>query len=170
MSEEEKTEVMDRVEIRIDSSFTVWERFWGRLVLIWSHMRVRICFIITLVLYILIAISITNIPQYKSFLLIPAFVLFGMWLTPITRELLASIIDYKNVLTIRLDCNGIEYEEKQNKVFFNWSSFYAFRETKKRFILFAKKTNLALAKRYMSQEQINITLKILNATPLERFI
>ena len=119
---------MDRVEIIVDSSSAFWRHFLGRLTLIWSHMRVRICFVITLVFYFIIAIAITEAPQNTNLLLFPAFVILGMWLTPIAGELLGSIINYKGgyKLIMRLDCNGVELEyiltHSQTKVFFNWEN------------------------------------------------
>ena len=168
--------VMDRVEIIVDSSSAFWRHFLGRLALIWSHRRVRICFVITLVFYLIIAIAITEVPQHKNLLPLPAFVILGMWLTPIAGEFIGSINDCKtsHKCIIHLDCNGVEMElnqeHNQTKVFYVWENFYGFRETRKRFILFAKKdNNLALAKRYMSQEKISTARTILDAAPLEKF-
>jgi hypothetical protein len=163
---------MDRVKIKVDSSTALWRHFLGRLTLIWSHMIVRICFVITLFFYFFIAVAITEAPQHKYFILIPVFVVFGMWLSPIVREFIASIVDWKKGETciIYLDLNSIEFEHSETKVFFSWENFYGFRESKKRFVLFAKRgMNLALAKRYMSEENLSATRSILADTPLEKF-
>ena len=161
---------MDRVDIETDSSF--WGQYIGKLVLIWSHLSVRIAFVITIFLYLFVAIAMTKASQYRYLLVILACVVLGMWLTPIASALVSSVLDYKgsNKCIIHLDCNGVEFESGQIRVCFKWGHFFGFRETKKRFIIFAKTgTNVSLAKKKMAEEKIPAVRKILNDTTLEKF-
>ena len=161
---------MDRVEIEVDSSF--WGQCMGRLVLVWSRLSVRIAFVITIFFYLFIAIAMTETPQYRYLLVILACVVLGMWLTPIASALVGSIVDYRkgNKCIIYLGCDGVEFEYSQIRVCFKWEHFFGFRETKRRFIIFAKAgTNVSLAKRKMAEEKIPIVRKILDDTNLEKF-
>lgn len=167
---------MESVEIVIGPHTGFWQRFLGNLALMWSHLRVRICFCITLVTFFAIAIAITEAPQYMNLFLIPVFVIIGMWLSPIANELLDSIaanrIDSKTVINLGSRGFSVEYHTPDVKVeaFNEWEKFYGFRENKKHFIFIAKKgSNTAIAKRYMSQEKISIAQDILKNAPIEEY-
>lgn len=167
---------MDGIEIVIGSHTGFWQNFLGRLALMWSYLRVRRCFCITLFTFFAIAIAITEAPQYMNLFLVPVFIIIGMWLSPIANELLNSIItdreDSKLVINLESQGFSIEYHSPDGKAetFYDWGKFYSFRENKKHFIFIAKKgSNIAIAKRHMSQEKLSIAQDILKNAPIEEY-
>ena len=165
---------MDRIEINIDNNLV--QNLLGRFHLLWLKKRNRLLFIATIFFIICMSFELIETPEHKVFFLPAAFVVLGMWLSPLISFLIDVVISYKDYTkseshTICLCENGVELEIGTVKCLLKWNHFGGFREKNKRFVLIGKRcvdTNIALAKRYMSEEIIPRVREALRAH-LEKF-
>ena len=158
---------MDRIEINIDNN--LMQNLFGRFQLLWSKKRTRLLFIATIFFIICMSFELIETPEHKVFFLPAAFLVLGMWLSPLISFLIDIIISYKDHTASGSDMlyiseNGIGIESGTSKSLLKWSNFGGFREKNKRFVLIRKRyvdTNIALAKRYMSEEIIPSVREVL---------
>ncbi|MHC4721231.1 MAG: hypothetical protein ACYS6I_00835 [Planctomycetota bacterium] len=166
---------MDKITIETDDKIA--SNLMGRLLLLWSRARVRRSVSATILFTLFIAIALTEYPEYRGTLLLLVIFVAGMWISPIASLLIDIVIGHKDQakqesrLTISINESGVEAGFKTYKVLYKWDGFCGFRETKKRFKLITKRivdNDILIAKRYMSEEQIDEVRKTLSSY-LEEF-